>query len=119
MKRQTTGSEGADRRLAVYGTLAPGEVNAEVLADLEGEWLDGTVTGELLEHGWGARHGFPAMRYDPEGPPVAVKVFVSNDLPDHWRRLDAFEGPGYARIVVPVALTSGETVKTHLYAAAE
>lgn len=116
MTRQVKGPE---HRLAVYGSLAPGEVNAGVLDGLAGDWIEGTVTGELLDHGWGTGLGFPALRYDPDGPPVAVKVFVSHDLPNHWWRLDAFEGPGYERIVVPVALASGETMMTQLYAAVE
>jgi hypothetical protein len=47
-------------------------------------------------------HGFPALRWDPDAPPVAVQVLTSLDLPGTWPRLDAFEGDAYRRIVVPV-----------------
>lgn len=94
---------GADRRLAVYGTLAPGRSNHDQVADLHGRWVSGwTVRGELLPLGWGRTLGYPGLRWAPEGPPVAVELFVSDDLPAHWARLDAFEGPEYRRILVPV-----------------
>ena len=49
----------AETRLATYGTLAPGRVNNHHLADLGGFWRQGTVTGRLVEAGWGAKLGFP------------------------------------------------------------
>lgn len=89
-------------RLAVYGTLAPGQVNHGEVVDLRSEWRPGFVRGELAPEGWGTTYGFPAFRWNPEAPPVPVQVLVSPDLPRHWPRLDAFEGPGYHRILVPV-----------------
>ena len=41
-------------RLFVYGTLAPGRPNEHILADVAGEWEPASVTGRLLEEGWGA-----------------------------------------------------------------
>lgn len=90
------------RRLAVYGTLAPGEVNHDQVADLRSEWKPGFVRGELAPEGWGTTYGFPAFRWDPAGYPIPVRLLVSPDLPSYWHRLDAFEGPGYQRILVPV-----------------
>ena len=91
---------GPEHRLAVYGTLAPGEVNHDQLADIAGRWFDGAVRGHLHAEGWGATLGFPAVVLDTEGPEVRVRVFESSDLPDHWERLDRFEGPGYRRIEI-------------------
>jgi len=94
---------GADRRLAVYGSLAPGRSNHDQLAGLRGRWVPGLrVRGELLRLGWGSGLGYPGLRWSPDGPPVPVELFVSDDLPAHWARLDAFEGPDYRRILVPV-----------------
>lgn len=108
---------GADRRLAVYGSLAPGEENERELAGLDGVWRAGTVRGRLFDRGWGARLGFPAFVWDPDGDEVEVALFESPDLPRHWARLDAFEGPGYDRILVPVR--RGEaTLLAWLYALA-
>jgi gamma-glutamylcyclotransferase (GGCT)/AIG2-like uncharacterized protein YtfP len=98
-----TGAGGAvDTRLAVYGTLAPGESNHGVVAGLQGTWTRGLFHGELHATGWGSTYGFPALRWRPDAPPVRVRLLTSADLPAAWTRLDRFEGPGYRRIVVPV-----------------
>lgn len=104
-----------DTRLAVYGTLAPGRPNHHQLGGLTGTWRPGTVDGMLVEQGWGAALGYPALVLDPAGPPVAVQIFESADLPDHWDRLDAFEGAGYLRVAVDVA-TQGGLVDAWIYA---
>jgi gamma-glutamylcyclotransferase (GGCT)/AIG2-like uncharacterized protein YtfP len=98
----------ADTRLAVYGTLAPGRVNHHQLAGLQGQWRQGTVRGRLADAGWGVEHGYPALILDPLGPAVEVHLFESADLPDHWARLDAFEGSGYRRVVTRVRTADGE-----------
>jgi hypothetical protein len=46
---------------------------------------------------------------------VAVQLFTSEDLPDHWERLDAFEGDEYERVVVDVDLGT-YTVQAQIYA---
>lgn len=112
-------SAGAERRLAVYGSLAPGESNHDQLAGLAGTWTPGIVRGRLDDRGWGARLGFPALRPDPAGPPVAVQVFTSDDLPRHWSRLDAFEGDDYVRVVAEVELEDGSRFEASVYALAE
>lgn len=93
---------GSGHRLAVYGTLAPGQVHHHVVADLPGSWQDGIVTGMLRQAGRGADFGFPVLQWRAGGPPVTARLFVSDALPDHWARLDAFEGADYVRILVPV-----------------
>ncbi len=103
-------------KLAIYGTLAPGEVNHSRIADIRGCWAKGFVHGDLLSTGWGAEHGFPAMAWRPDGPRVPVKLFVSADLDRHWRRLDEFEGDGYRRILVPVDNDSGIVAIANIYA---
>lgn len=108
--------EGPEHRLAVYGSLAPGEVNARVLEPLEGTWLSGGfVRGRLHREGWGAPHGFPGLEWDPDGERVPVDVFVSRELPAHWGRLDAFEGQDCRRIVVPVEGLPGGLLSCHVY----
>lgn len=93
--------------LATYGTLAPGQVNYDQLADLPGEWTTGTVNGYLKASGWGAELGFPGLVLDDAGPPVKIHLFRSDVLPDHWDRLDAFEGEGYQRREVTVLTDQG------------
>lgn len=104
----TASDDPTDTRFATYGTLAPGRVNHHQLAGLKGCWGKGTVRGRLVDAGWGAALGYPGLVLDPLGPVVEVHLFESLDLPDHWSRLDAFEGPGYRRAVAQVRTADGE-----------
>ncbi|MEX0287183.1 MAG: gamma-glutamylcyclotransferase [Paracoccaceae bacterium] len=104
---------GPETRLATYGTLAPGQVNAHVLAPLNGQWSTGVVRGELVEEGWGAAHGCPGIVLTGNGQ-VDVHLFTSTDLPQYWDRLDTFEGPGYRRVPVSVETADG-TVEAFIY----
>lgn len=97
----------AETRLATYGTLAPGRQNHGQLSDLPGRWIVGHVHGTLIEAGWGASLGYPGLVLDPDDPPIEVFVFESRALPEHWPRLDAFEGPGYRRVAVDVRTAEG------------
>ena len=96
-----------EHRLVTYGTLAPGQVNHAQLAELQGRWLRGTIRGKLVEDGWGATHGCPGIHLDPAGEEVEAHIFESLDLPQHWARLDEFEGEGYARTMVQVETEEG------------
>ncbi|MEM7330071.1 MAG: gamma-glutamylcyclotransferase [Pseudomonadota bacterium] len=97
----------AQHRLATYGTLAPGRSNHHELADLKGDWSQGFVRGHLIASGWGAAEGFPGIQLDPQGPRVEVNVLEAPDLPNHWRRLDVFEGVEYQRVVTLVQSPQG------------
>ena len=104
----TADSLDATGRLAVYGTLAPGHRNHRHLSGLSGRWIKGTVRGQLVDQGWGAELGYPGLVLDPDGSTVDVQLFVSPDLPDHWSRLDEFEGSGYRRTVTVVSTIEGD-----------
>jgi gamma-glutamylcyclotransferase (GGCT)/AIG2-like uncharacterized protein YtfP len=95
-------------RLATYGSLAPGRPNHHQLAGLRGRWLDGQVRGRLVNAGWGADLGYPALILDPKGTAIPVHIFESLDLPEHWSRLDDFEGSGYQRVVTTVRTSAGD-----------
>lgn len=94
-------------RLATYGTLAPGRVNHHQLDGLAGTWTTGRIRGRLIEAGWGAALGFPALVLDEAGDAIEVHLFTSVDLPAHWDRLDAFEGAEYRRGEVAVETADG------------
>ena len=98
----------ADTRLAAYGTLAPGRPNHDQLARLNGRWRQGTVRGWLGDAGWAAPLGYPGLVLDEAGPLVDVYLFESLDLPDHWARLDEFEGTGNQRVVTQVRTAEGD-----------
>ena len=38
----------------------------------------------LVDAGWGASLGYPALVLQADGPAIDVEVFESADLPDHW-----------------------------------
>lgn len=102
-------------RLAVYGTLAPGGSNAHVLVPVGGEWSTGTVAGTRHEDGW---HGYPGLDLDGTEE-VPVHVLHAPGLAGHLERLDAFEGPGYRRVVTEVELDDGRAVEAWVYVLAE
>lgn len=89
-------------RLAVYGSLAPGKSNHHVIGNLAGGWLEGYITGKFYDRGWGSNEGYPGIIWIPGEARVNVQLFVSDQLPDHWPRLDQFEGAEYQRSLVPV-----------------
>ncbi len=102
-------------RLAVYGSLAPGEANHAVIAPVHGTWHRGWVRGRLSPAGWGQTHGYPGIVCDPGGDRVPVRMLEATDLPKHWARLDTFEGPDYRRVVVSVELDSGRRTTAYIY----
>lgn len=59
--------------------------------------------------------GYPALVPGDEGE-VAVDLFESPALPDHWARLDALEGEGYERRTIMVRV-DGEEIPAFIYAA--
>jgi len=95
-----------DHYLATYGSLAPGRPNHHQLEGLRGRWLTGTVRGHLVQRGWGAAIGYPALVPADDGMEIEVHLFVSPGLPGHWARLDAFEGAEYRR--ERIAVKTGE-----------
>lgn len=103
-------------RLFVYGSLQPGGPNEHVLAAIGGDWIPGSIRGELREEGWGAALGYPGIVLDPAGDEVRGQLFVSTKLAAHWAELDTFEGEAYARVPVSARLDSGERVDACVYA---
>ncbi|MCA1644774.1 MAG: gamma-glutamylcyclotransferase [Chloroflexi bacterium] len=97
-------------RLAAYGTLRPGESNHAVIGRVPGAWIEGTVRGVRFE-----ANGYPAFQRRRRGAQVPVSVLTSAALPEHWARLDAFEGDDYRRILVTVSLPTGATLRANLY----
>ena len=104
-----------DSRLFTYGSLQPGGQNEHVLTAIGGEWEPAVIRGRLIEAGWGATMGYPALVVDESGNEVHGHLFTSSKLSANWAHLDEFEGPGYERIVAPVTLQSGERVQAHVY----
>lgn len=104
-----------NNRLFVYGTLAPGQSNAHVMADIPGSWQSAQVRGKVHHVTWGPAAGYLGLVLDADGAVVQGQVFTSAELPAHWERLDAFEGAGYARVPVCATLEDGSTVDACVY----
>ena len=105
---------GVEHRLAVYGSLRPGEANAHILAPLPGYWCDGSVCGTLHTIGWGYALGHRAIRLDPTAAALPVKLFSSSQLPGFWAELDAFEGADYERVATDVRV-GDTTIPAYIY----
>lgn len=107
------------QHLFVYGTLAPNQPNAHILAPINGTWRPATIRGKLYPRGWGATLGFPAVIPSKEGDIVNGLVFSSEELEKHWQRIDDFEGEGYTRTEVEATLLNeqknGETLTVFVY----
>ena len=101
--------------LFVYGTLAPGRPNEHVLADVPGSWEPATVRGELVDRGWGAAVGFPALVLRERGPEVSGFLFASDALVEQWALLDEFEGSGYERVLTSARRGTGDVVQAWVY----
>jgi len=104
-----------EQRLFVYGSLRPGGRNQHALAGIEGSWQRGWVRGRLLEGGWGAAMGYPAIRLDDSAEAVPGDVLTSSRLDEHWDRLDEFEGDEYRRVLATVRLQDEATVQAFVY----
>ena len=101
--------------LFVYGTLAPGEPNAHIMDSMVGHWHKASVRGKRFINGFGIHKNAPGFSPDPKGPIVNGLIFTSTDLPNHWSRIDAFEGPDYQRVEIEATLDSGEIITTFIY----
>jgi gamma-glutamylcyclotransferase (GGCT)/AIG2-like uncharacterized protein YtfP len=98
----------AEHRLATYGTLAPGRRNHHQLIEVNGQWLTGSIRGRLVAAGWGASMGYPALVLAEDAPLVEVQILESIELPEHWTRLDEFEGSEYQRVTAIAQTPAGE-----------
>lgn len=94
--------ENPNQRLVVYGTLAPGEVNHHILEPIPGNWSRCVLRGAIDRSG-----SFPVFQWDPSGEALEAQLFESPELPDHWLRIDRFEGPRYKRLIVPAETERG------------
>lgn len=101
--------------LFVYGTLGPGRPNAHVLENIGGSWQEGSVSGSLLQKGWGAEMGYPGIVLDDTGNRVHGFLFTSPNLATHWSVLDEFEGSEYERVPVDVTTSDGQLVRSCIY----
>lgn len=103
--------------LFTYGTLCPNHSNHHIMAPINNAtWQKASVRGHYLADGnVGSSKGYPAIILDDDGDVVCGWVCSSPDLPNHWQRLDVFEGDGYKRVQTIAMLETGKTVKAFVY----
>jgi len=87
--------------LTVYGTLAPGGVNNQMLSEIKGTWNDGYVYGYITYH-----EELPYFSWNLSGEKIKVKVFHSEELNKQYKKLDRFEGSSYKRILITTEINS-------------
>lgn len=87
------------QRLFVYGTLAPGRENHYMLEEVSGFWQPATLSGFLVDDGWGASMGYPGIIPSVEGKESEGVVYSSVALKGLRARIDAFEGNEYQRFL--------------------
>lgn len=83
--------ERPSQKLAVYGTLRPGQPNYGILREINGSWKPVRLTGVLDET------VLPTFSFSTRGSAVEAELLISVELTEHWSRLDGFEGSGYTR----------------------
>lgn len=94
-----------DERLVIYGTLAPGRENHDVIEDLSGRYSGCTVHGLITEV-----DGLPYFTWAPAADGLEAQLFCSNQLPEKWDDLDRFEGSGYKRRLIMATSDGGLSV---------
>jgi len=104
-------------KLFVYGTLAPNRPNEHILKAIDGSWKKGFVWGRLYKEGWGAEMGYPGIRLEDKFEKKEGFIFYSNDLNNHWAKIDAFEGDAYQRVKTKITLEGEEgEIEAFIYA---
>ena len=109
----------ANRRLVVYGSLAPGQANGHILAPLGGYWNEVTFEGRLVDAGWGAAKGYPALVLNPADEVIEGHCITSMALPEVFDALDHFEGEEYVRLIHPYRTREGQRGIANIYVLAE
>jgi len=102
-------------RLFVYGTLGPGRPNEHILAAIGGDFEPAVVNGTLHQQGWGAAMGYSAIELDENAGEVEGYLFTSENLSNHWKALDDFEGEAYERVLAKVKLKTGINLDAYIY----
>ncbi|MEY4934241.1 MAG: hypothetical protein RIS64_600 [Bacteroidota bacterium] len=108
-----------EKALIIYGSLAPNAPNHWVVEPIHGNWEQGIVRGRLEKIGWGADLGYFAFRHVRSEEQENIKSYIlfSDELVNHWARLDKFEGDEYRRILAKYELNNGQIGVGSIYAA--
>lgn len=59
--------------------------------------------------------GYPCIELDQHEPEVKGFIFTSQNLSEHWPKLDAFEGEDYRRVRAKAKLNVGRSDEVYVY----
>lgn len=96
-------------KLIVFGTLSPGNSKDHVVSYLRGIWDHCKINGTISESG-----GYPFFELNPAAPSIDARLFINDDLPAHWDRLDHFEGLEYIRTLIPTRKKRRDVHRKHI-----
>ena len=107
-----------EKKLIIYGSLAPNRPNHVKIEHIIGEWHKGTVMGHLENKGWGADLGFGGYTQTntPNDKPIEAFILFSDNLNENFQSLDRFEGDDYERILAMFELDNGVVGIGNIYA---
>jgi gamma-glutamylcyclotransferase (GGCT)/AIG2-like uncharacterized protein YtfP len=110
-----------EKKLIIYGSLAPNAENHWVVEHIKGNWQKGIVKGLLFKEGWGTEMGYLGFKpSDGENQEtISVFVLISDELVAHWQAIDDFEGDEYRRILAKYQLNDGQIGVGFIYAVNE
>ena len=92
-------------KLISYGTLAPGQSNYQLIADMRGDWIECFIIGAIR-----LDQGLSKFTPNNSGIEQTASLLKSKDLPMNWERIDRFEGDRYRRRLVHAETQTGLTI---------
>ena len=101
--------------LFIYGTLMPNAPHEQILENIYGKFIRASVKGFLKDQGWSASMGYPGITIDSKGDTIHGYIFYSNNLINHWEKLDEFEGKEFKRINTTIQRYDDIEEKSYIY----
>lgn len=86
-----------------------------LLDAIGGSWKKGSVHGIFIEAGEIPGFPYPGVILDANGDTLDGYLFTSENLSNHWERLDTYEGQYYKRVITDVTLDNGNVVEAYIY----
>jgi gamma-glutamylcyclotransferase (GGCT)/AIG2-like uncharacterized protein YtfP len=101
-------------KLFVYGSLAPGQSNYQILSEMHGTWTNCKIRGSITKNA-----KLQYFKWDVYGEEIDAKLFTTPDLKDKWNSIDRFEGSSYQRHLITGRLSNGDLTVANIYLAPE
>lgn len=103
---------GSDQNLIAYGTIAPGNINHQIISDINGKWIKCKINGKIK-----TIDGLPVFDWILSEKTIVADLFNSNDLPKNWSNIDKFEGSMYKRRLIPAEIDDNTYIIGNIYLA--